>query len=81
MNNPYSPFLALIVGIGLFMLIVKLFKSKSEGARRLRFVLGIAGALGLIAILLTGFNPLEVVIIVAVISAVVWVIKGFTNRP
>jgi MFS superfamily sulfate permease-like transporter len=79
MNNPYSPFLALILGIGFFMLIVKLFKSKSEGARRTRIVLGITAGLFVVGAIVTGFSPLEAAILTAIIGAAWWIIKGFSK--
>jgi chromate transport protein ChrA len=68
----------LIVGL-LATLIWKLLRSKSEGARRLKRVLGAGLAICIIAIF-GGGRPMDTIIVIAALAAAVWVYRGFKKK-
>lgn len=57
-------------------LIISLFKSKSETARRARWVFGIAAALAVGSVLLHDFGVGGLITLAVVIAAAVWILKG-----
>ena len=58
-------------------LIWKLLRSKSEGARRLKWVLGASAALVVTAVIIHDNGLPTALVIAAIIGAIVWIIKGF----
>lgn len=56
-------------------LIWKLLRSKSEGARRLKWVLGVGGVL-LVAAMFSG-NMTEGLVMVAIAAVAFWIYRGF----
>lgn len=67
----------LILGL-LATLIWKLLRSKSEGARRLKWVLGVGGTL-LVAFGFSG-NTTEALVLLTIAAVAFWVYKGFKRK-
>ena len=74
--------------IGLVFTLVAIFaravwaliRSPSEGARRLKWVIGLAIALPIGAVLVGEIGVGGVVALAAVIAALIWVAKGFKSK-
>ena len=64
----------------LVALIRRLWRSPSEGARRLRWVVGLLIALPIMALLAHDLGVGGTLIAVAALAAIVWVIKGFKTK-
>jgi chromate transport protein ChrA len=69
----------LIVGL-LATLIWKLMRSKSEGARRLKWVLASAFALWVLAGVASYGNPMEAVALAVIVGVGYWVYRGFKKK-
>lgn len=61
-------------------LAVALYKSKSEGARRLKMALWAIGAVALVLGVAKSNNPMEDMILLSLLAAAVWVYKGFKKK-
>lgn len=57
-------------------LVISLFTSKSETARRARWVFGVAAALGIGALLAHDFGVGGLITLAIVIAAAAWIFKG-----
>lgn len=77
---------ALVVGavFGLLgavvMLIRKLIGASSEGARRLRIVLGVVVLLIIGYVLIAMFGIGGTLAIFAVVATITWIVRGFKNK-
>ena len=62
-------------------LIIGLFKSESEVARRARWVIGIGSAITLGLALLSSMSLADTLVIGGIVAAIVWVVKGIKSTP
>ena len=74
-------FVAFVAILVCAKLIISLFTSKSEAARRARWVFGIAAALGLGALVMHDLGVGGLITLVVVIAAAVWIFKGSKTTP
>lgn len=79
--NPDEAWIGKVLFVGIVGLIIwaatALLQAKGEGARRLRFVIGGAAALGVAAILFALGGPVIFAIELATLGAFFWIFKGF----
>lgn len=65
-----------LVGLAIWA-VTALLQGKSEGAHRLRVVIGGALALSAAAILFASAGPVGFIVVIAIIGACIWIFKGF----
>lgn len=82
--NPDEAWIGKVLFVGIVGLIIwaatALLQAKGEGARRLRFVIGGAAALGVAAILFALGGPVIFAFELATLGAFIWIFKGYKDK-
>ncbi len=82
--NPDEAWIGKVLFVGIVGLFIwattALLQAKGEGARRVRFVIGSAAALGIAALLFALGGPVVFAAELFTLGAIIWIYKGYKNK-